>query len=248
MNSKFLYILAGFLGVLNMVLWGVYGDLAMEDFKLGKVLRTLGIGFVAAIFVYAENSNLPLFLVALIVITFERATTEIYKALIRNEQQDKYLIPSDLNIKGPIWLKRVIGLMLVVGVMVLYWTFSLELSFWFTAIIAGLVAAFFGMAKDAPYEGFQIKFFRSPIVALIVGSGLNYLYPTLNTKYLLFGVWGGERILSECYKKIINGRVAGKFKQVNTPSSWIKERWWVLIPYTVDLVLLGLLMVTTLEI
>src|SRR5687767_13041682 len=104
-----LYIIAGLLGVSNMIFWGVYGDLLLEPFSFKKVLRSLILGLVYSVYLYWVNNQLPLILVVLIVIAFERLTTEIYKALIRDERQVKYKIPSDLNVDFPRSIEKIIG-------------------------------------------------------------------------------------------------------------------------------------------
>lgn len=95
-------------------------------------------------------------------------------------------------------------------------------------LLAGFSTALGGMLKDAPYEGFELlKFFRSPIIALTIGLPLIYFFPTLELKYLLFSVWGGERIVSEYYKKIIRGMSPGKFKvDAHQPKNkdWLAKR------------------------
>ena len=82
-----------------MILWGLYGDLLVEKFNVLKVFRSILIAILWSILLFIINPNLPLFVVALVVISLERITTEIYKALVRQEDQGKYKIPSDLNIK-----------------------------------------------------------------------------------------------------------------------------------------------------
>lgn len=234
--------MAGLLGVSNMVLWGVYGDLLIEPFSHRKVFRSLAFGFIYSIYLYWVNNQLPLILVALIVIAFERVTTEIFKALIRNERQIKYKIPSDLGIDFPRSIEKVVGLLLIVAIALAfkYITFNLNLIFLF--VIAVFVPALGEMIKDAPYEGFYpFKFLRSPIIVLLVGLFLFKFFPMYEQKYLLFALWGGERIISECYKKILKGNIPGKFKRDvhhHINYSWKVRRKLVLIPYLVSLTLI----------
>ena len=93
------YLLSGLLGVSNMILWGVYGDLLAEDFSALKIVRSIMLGIIWSLFLFYINPELPLVIVALSVISLERISTEIYKAFLRSEDQRKYAIPSDLRIR-----------------------------------------------------------------------------------------------------------------------------------------------------
>jgi hypothetical protein len=242
MDTLILYLLAGIIGVSNMIIWGLYGDLLIENFSYKKVLRSIFLGIVYSIFVFYVNSNLPLILVALIVIAFERATTEIYKALIRDERQEKYKIPSDLNVNFPRWIEKTVGVFLILLIAYFFMTTNFEINLLIIFIIASFLPALGGMMKDAPYEGFYpIKFFRSPFVILVVGFLLINNFSTFDQKYLLFSAWGGERLISEFYKKILNGKIPGKFKRDihhHIKHSWKVERKILLIPYTMTVVAL----------
>jgi hypothetical protein len=44
-------------------------------------------------------------------------------------------------------------------------------------------------------------------------------------------VAGGERIISEFYKKIYKGRIPGKFKQKKFSKVWMRERKKLLVLY-----------------
>ncbi len=207
----------------------------MESFSLKKVLRSLFLGIFYSILLYIQNSQLPLFIVALNVITFERITTEIYKALLREEKQNKYLIPSDLNLKLPPSLKKLLGVLLIATIIASFWLLEIKINLYAALILAGFAPALGGMLKDAPYEGFELlKFFRSPVVGLIVGLIILKLFPGIALNHFLFAVWGGERLISECYKKIIRGNTPGKFKaDAAHPknANWVKQRVNLLVPY-----------------
>lgn len=237
-----LYILSGLLGVSNMILWGLYGDLMMEPFSRMKVLRSIFFGFLYSLLLYLQNDQLPLFIVALNVITFERITTEIYKAFIRTEKQDKYLIPSDLNLKFPPPAKQLLGILLIVAIIAAFWFSEIRTNLYPALLLAGFAPAFGGMLKDAPYEGFELlKFFRSPLVSLLVGLSLLQLFPSIALNYFLFGVWGGERLISEFYKKIMKGNIPGKFKADTSHrrnEMWATQRVNLLVPYGLSWVLL----------
>lgn len=231
------YILSGLLGVTNMILWGLYGDLLIEKFNIWKVFRSISVGILWGILLFVVNPHLPLFIIALVVISLERITTEIYKALIRVENQDKYKIPSDLNINANPKLKLIIGLFLILLVGILVYSVEIPISKIYLILIIGFFIALGGMLKDVPYEGFdKIKFFRSPLVAIIVGVSILFLFPDISGKYFLLSVAGGERIISEFYKKIFRGRVPGKFKQKKFNKTWKKQRKKLLLLYFLDII------------
>lgn len=234
MDGLILYIFSGLVGVSNMIIWGLYGDLNAEKFKLIKVFRSVLLGVFYGSFIYFLNNNLPLLVVAFSVISLERITTEIYKALIRNEDQSKYKIPSDLNFKFSRVLKVILGLTLIFSILLLLRFVDLKINNLLLTVIAGIIAALGGMAKDAPYEGFELlKFFRTPIVSVVMGLLLNFYYPGLESKFFLLALMGGERVVSECWKKVIKGKVPGKFKKEINPE-WRKKRKMLLVPYAIS--------------
>lgn len=76
---------------------------------------------------------------------------------------------------------------------------------------SGLAVAAGGAIKDAPYEGFQtLKFFRSPVVALVEGAIQKSLFPTLNDGILFFSTIGTERLTIESYK-VLRAHMPSKF-------------------------------------
>jgi hypothetical protein len=231
------YILSGLLGVTNMILWGLYGDLLVEKFNVVKVLRSIIIGILWSILLFFLNPHLPLLIVALVVISLERITTEIYKALLRVENQDKYQIPSDLGIKANHTLKFVIGVFLILIIGALVYHIEIPIDKIYLILIIGFFIALGGMLKDAPHEGFdKIKFFRSPLVTIIVGLSINFLFPDISGKFFLLSIAGGERIISEFYKKIFRGRIPGKFKQKEFNQIWMKQRKKLLALYFLDII------------
>ena len=219
-----------------MILWGLYGDLLVEKFSIAKIFRSLGLGVSWSLVLFFVNSDLPLFIVALSVITLERITTEIYKALIRVEDQEKYKIPSDLSIKMDGRLRQFSGLSLILVLVLAICFGELPLDKMYISIIIGLFAALTGAMKDAPYEGFSLlTFFRSPVIAVGLGILLSMLFPAISGKFLLLAIAGGERIISEFYKKIFRGRIPGKFKKIAVNQDWEVERKWLLIPYVTSI-------------
>lgn len=231
------YIFSGLLGVINMILWGLYSDLLIERFSILKIFRSVLIGILWSILLFIINPNLPLFIIALVVISLERITTEIYKALIRLEDQNKYKIPSDLNIRVNRKLKLFFGLLLILILGILIYSIEIPINKIYLTLIIGVFIALSGMLKDAPFEGFDlIKFFRSPIVAVIVGIFLLFLFPDVSGKYFLLAIAGGERIISEFYKKIFRGRIPGKFKQKEFNKTWQDKRKSLLFLYVLDII------------
>ncbi|MFA6000020.1 MAG: hypothetical protein WC783_03530 [Candidatus Paceibacterota bacterium] len=236
------YIFSGLIGVINMILWGLYGDLLVERFSFVKILRSVLIGILWSILLFIINPDLPLFIVALVVISLERITTEIYKALIRVEDQNKYKIPSDLNIRLAYKLKLFLGLLLILILGTLVYLVEIPINKIYLTLIIGIFIALGGMLKDAPFEGFDsVKFFRSPIVAIIIGTSLLILFPTISGKYFLLATAGGERIISEFYKKIFRGRIPGKFQQKEFNKTWEEKRKLLLFLYVLDIIGLAVL-------
>lgn len=232
-----LYIFSGLLGVINMIIWGLYGDLLVEKFSFTKILRSILIGLFWSILLFFTNPDLPLFIVALIVISLERVTTEIYKVLIRAEGQDKYKIPSDLKIELNQKLKLFLGSLLLVILGFAIYYIDLSVNKIYIIIFIGIFIAVGGMLKDAPFEGFSIiKFLRSPIIAVIIGILIAIYFPAIIGKYFLLAIAGGERIISEFYKKIYKGRIPGKFKEKELNSNWRKKRKLLLILYVANII------------
>ncbi|MEK7579005.1 MAG: hypothetical protein AAB460_00515 [Patescibacteria group bacterium] len=239
-SALVLYLFSSFLGVSNMILWGLYGDLLVENFDVKKVFRSLVFGLVAGCFFYLLNDSLPLLLVALSAIAIERLLTEMYKALWRLEDQSKYKIPSDLGIRCNVLTRRIVFLFLVLVLFFVLWNVAVTVSGIVAGLLVGLCVAIGGAMKDAPYEGFQpIKFLRSPVIALLSGLLLVFLFPNTPGLFFLLGVGGLERIVSEFYKKIVRGRIPGKFREsLKENASWRKNRKYLLVLYVTDIVAL----------
>lgn len=194
MYNYYLYLLAGLVGVTIMILWGIYGDLLIEEFSILKVVRSYFFGILWSGFLYLTDKEIPPFIIALVVIAFERYSTEVYKALIRDERQIKYKIPSDLNINFPRRAEKFIGYVLVVGIAVLFYYVNFSVNIIVLVLIAMLLPALGGMAKDAPYEGFFIfKFFRSPLIIAVLAFFITKFYSDLNDKYLIMAWLGGGK-------------------------------------------------------
>lgn len=243
------YISAGLLAASNLILWGIYGDLMMEDFKWLKVLRTLLVGAISATFLFWTNPFLPLLVVALDVNYMISVFTEIYKAFIRNESQERYLIPSDFGSRIPLVIRRPIGILILIATLVFIKYIPFSIDPLAAILLAAIIPTFYGASKDAPHEGFEpVKFFRSPIVALVTGFFLYKLLPGLDSKLFLFAVLGAERLISECYKKVINSHIPGKFKMDKTHTislKWKKARKIILLPYFATMAIFVILALQT---
>ncbi len=199
------YILSGLIGVANIILWGLYGDLLVEKFGFLKILRSVLFSILWSILLFIINPYLSLFIVALVVISLERITTEIYKALIRVEDQSKYKIPSDLNFKSNHKIKLFLGVLLIL-------------------ILVGFVYFI------------EIPINKIYLVLIIIGFSLMVLFPSISGKYFLLAIAGGERIISEFYKKILWGRVPGKFKEKRFNKNWQNKRKLLLFLYAFDII------------
>jgi hypothetical protein len=241
------YVIAGLVGVSNMILWGIYGDLLVERFRAVKVLRSLALALVGSAYLFLIEPDLPLIIVALSVVALERMTTEIYKACIRVEDQSKYKIPSDLGIVAinrP--AKKVVGLAIIATAATMGWCLAeVRIESRVVIVMVALVVAGSGALKDAPYEGFSaLKFVRSPILAVAAGLLLVAAFPDLPSLFLALSVAGGERILSEFYKKILRGSVPGKFRAAQIDRNWQDRRRYVLILYGLNIAALLALFLT----
>lgn len=237
MDSFLPYLGVSILGVSNMILWGVYGDLLVETFELKKVLRSIFFALIAGGFLYTIDRELSLLVVALASIAVERLLTELYKALWRIESQDKYAIPSDLRLKLSTLLRRLLFVTTILCIALILTIVSLPSSGILLGLLAGLITAVGGALKDAPYEGFHLKkFFRSPVIALTIGIALGQYFPHMSGMIILLAIFGGERIVSEFYKKILMGRIPGKFKDTLPQDTyWTKKRKWLLPVYVANL-------------
>jgi len=228
-----------------MIIWGIYADLVVEKFKWHKIMRSYFIALFYALLLTEAVPYLNLFIVCLAVIGLERITTEIYKALFRVEPQKKYKIPSHLGLRWGRLTKIFVGTALLITIGLLWFMYlpnflSHKL---FLILFTGGFIALCGMLKDAPYEGFdKIKFWRSPVCALVAGLILWGLFPNLPIVPFVFAVAGFERIISECYKKILQKKIPGKFKDgIPHNNYWLKKRDWLLPIYIFNLILIAAL-------
>jgi hypothetical protein len=257
-------LIYGFVGAfsgLYSACWGAYKDSLFEKFESKKFARSIMVGFILGIILsyflnFNNISKINLGVFFLFVMTFERLFTESLKAFIRNENQDKYKIPSKLHIFGKTveskFFRLLIGLIFISLAVALFYlppllniTFNNKILagiFW--GIIAGLIGSAAGGAwKDASIEGFNpAKFFRSPLVGALWGALL--IFFTDNYPILLFACIGGERMVVELYKTFVLKSVPGKFSATKPKYiDWIEKRKKFIIPYITSLIIFVLLLI-----
>ncbi len=206
-------------------LWGAFKDSPYEDFKPKTFPRSIYFHFFTFLALY----HLPFFhdrfiqlsyiQVFFITMGIERALAEFYKGFFRNEDQQKYFIPSRISFFGKYvqseLLRYSVGILLVVGIFsVLFIDIRIE-SFWGFLIVStsgGLAVALGGAYKDAPFEGFEfLKFLKSPGVMAFASPFFYFLGP-INLGFLILMNCGLERFSVEYYKTYILRNMSGKFR------------------------------------
>ena len=187
--SLVLELLVGLAVGSHIATWGMYKDSIHEGFTVRKYARSILVG-VSIAPVAANVAGIDATSAAGIVLLFgltyalERATTEFWKTFIREEDQSKYFIPMQFHVMGRVIGRRdvrlAVGLGLVgLALLLLRGTRALQpepdaqgdfLQLAMVSSVGGWYSAFGGAFKDAPIEGFEVlKFFRSPVVALLYG-------------------------------------------------------------------------------
>ena len=157
----------------------------------------------------------------------ERGLVELYKGYLREEDQSKYFIPMQLHVMGRVVSSRrvrtSVAASLVAVVLAIAWGLSALqretdlaplMAVLLVGSIGGWLSAFGGAFKDAPIEGFEtLKFFRSPLVALL----WSLLIALFTPEYLFISLCGlGYTVASiETYKTFFfpnkpRGKFAGK--------------------------------------
>ncbi|MEQ8186431.1 MAG: hypothetical protein ABRQ39_00550 [Candidatus Eremiobacterota bacterium] len=255
-----IYVLVGSIAGLHSSCWGGYKDSPYEPFIIKKYIRSIIVGavfglimpFLLKIHGYKEI-NLALFFV--FVIALERVFTETLKAFFREENQEKYNIPTKFHYLGKIVDGKILRIFLGIGFLgLIYAMFCIPeiygnfirihlLTCIFWGAMSGLASSLGGMWKDAPIEGFDIvKFPRSFIFGGIWGGILS---PLVTGEYslLFFACIGSERMVVECYKTFFMGGPSSKFK-IKEPvcPDWVEKRKVLLTPYIITwITFLGLL-------
>lgn len=233
------YLGAAMFAGLWAILWGIYGDLLAERFEARKALRSILFACLYAVAIFLRQGNYNLLLVGLGVIALERLATEIWKGLIREEDQSKYKIPSGLFRGVHRAVRRVAGWLLLAAAFFAAAYVSFSWGNLYFVFAPGFLVAFGGAFKDAPFEGFNFKkFLRSPLFGAIAGGLLYLLFPAGDSFMFALAVFGGERVLSETWKKILLGRVPGKFREEAIDEEWRRRRRRLLLPYA--LILIGI--------
>ncbi len=255
-----LYLFLGALSGLIAVSINCYKDTPWEGFSWLKAMRSLAVGaffggvmyFLQArgIF-YVENKGLLM----LLIIPPERLVAEIYKGFVRKESHPEfYRIQSRLGIRK----KRLLQYLAAGALFVFYASLAYLLYLAAAAIMssslpllikgmivgpmATTVVAFGGGIKDSQFEGFSTKkFFRSPLMGLLVGPILAQF--TANPIVLLLSSIGLERILVEYYKTFFTKYTRGvhKGKKPRFPE-WFKKRRVFYITFIAINALLALLL------
>ena len=252
------YGLVGLLGGLHSSSWGAYKDTPHEEFKIGKFLRSIAVGFVLGMILFQflrlhdiDSPNPGLFF--LFVMAFERLYTESLKLFVRVENQDKYHILQTFH-----WLGKVVdtklrrlgmgAIFISLAFVLFYVPFSINLGLsqtisgliWGT--VGGLGIAICGAWKDAPIEGFEpSKFLRSPFVGAL--WGLFFSIFTSDYALLLFACIGGERMTVEFYKTFIRKKHAKFSAQSPRFPEWLEKRKRFVPPYFLTWTLFFILLV-----
>lgn len=245
----FVYIITGTIAGLHSSCWGGFKDSPYEPFLVKKYIRSIIVGALLGLITpwllkLHGYSAINLVLFFGFVVALERVFTETLKAFFRQENQDKYNIPTRFHYLGKTINNRLVRFFLGIGFIgIIYALFSIPdlygnftgihiLSCAFWGGISGLASSLGGMWKDAPIEGFEIfKFPRSLIVGAIWGGVLSFL--VLNEYSLLsFACIGTERMVVEFYKTFIMGGASSKFK-VREPvyPDWVTKRRFIIGPY-----------------
>ncbi|MCG8605195.1 hypothetical protein MJD09_09380 [bacterium] len=220
----------GLLAGLHTSTWGMYKDAPHEGFTWVRYFRSTVVGAVVAVGVVLATkldvSQIPN-IVVLFGFTYvvERALIEFYKTFLREQDQSKYFIPMQFSVGGNVVESRAIRLTagfvyMTLVLFVVYGLYLLQFTGWqvsgtFAVLslgsIGGWISAFGGAWKDAPKEGFQtLKFFRSPVIALIYA----FILANFTTNFILMsmGALGFTIATIETYKTFFfPNKPRGKF-------------------------------------
>jgi hypothetical protein len=233
MNDVAIALAVGLLAGAHTSTWGMYKDSPHEGFTWPKYFRSTVISALIAVgWQLAVGFDLgaawPRVILFGLTYCTERGLVELYKGYLREEDQSKYFIPMQLHVMGRVvtdrrvrWTVAAVLALVVVGIA---WGLSalqqarVGLPGWAVVLligsIGGWLSAFGGAFKDAPIEGFEtLKFFRSPLVALLWSA----VVACLTSDYLHIALCGlGYTVATiETYKTFFfpnkpRGKFAGK--------------------------------------
>jgi hypothetical protein len=228
-----LALLIGLVAGAHTSTWGMYKDSPHEGFGWRRYLRSIAVSGTAAVaWQLAVGLDLAsaggrVVLFGLTYVT-ERGLVELWKGYLREEDQSKYFIPMQLHVMGRVVTNRrvrwTVAAFLAALVLAIVWGLhSLQraglgvdplVAVLLVGSVGGWLSAFGGAFKDAPIEGFEtLKFFRSPLVALLWAL----VVALFTTEYLFIALCGlGYTVATiETYKTFFfpnkpRGKFAGK--------------------------------------
>lgn len=240
--------------------WGMYKDSIHEGFTWPKYFRSPIVGGTLGLILYlltgmnvTAASGIVVFFG--VVYALERATLELWKGFIREEDQSKYFIPMQFGIRGkPVDDRRIkwpVGIAVLLLLVVSAWgVHSLQQRYpdlppWLVLVtvgsLGGWLTAFGGAWKDAPVEGFEtFKFFRSPAITLFWATILAFF--TDNWVYIGIGGAGYSVVTIETYKTFFfPNKPRGKFagKPILYPEMLKRRQYFVPIYVLIWLMILG---------
>jgi hypothetical protein len=226
-------LLIGLVAGAHTSTWGMYKDSPHEGFGWRRYLRSIAVSGTAAVaWQLAVGLDLAsaggrVVLFGLTYVT-ERGLVELWKGYLREEDQSKYFIPMQLHVMGRVVTNRrvrwSVAASLAALVLAIVWGLhSLQraglgvdplVAVLLVGSVGGWLSAFGGAFKDAPIEGFEtLKFFRSPLVALLWAL----VVALFTTEYLFIALCGlGYTVATiETYKTFFfpnkpRGKFAGK--------------------------------------
>lgn len=237
----------GLLAGTHTATWGMYKDSPHEGFTYRRYFRSIVVSGMIAPLVWLIISLEVTRLGSMVVLFgctygIERALVEFYKTFVRNEDQSKYFIPMQFHVKGKVvkdQKRRLLiaavyaaGVLLVIGGIYYFERLNLRLPVMVVLLFGtagGWISAFGGAWKDAPLEGFELlKFFRSPVIALIYAILLACF--TKSYLFICVGALGYTVATIETYKTFFfPSKPRGKFagKPVLFPEMFLQRRKFV---------------------
>ncbi|MFQ5824861.1 MAG: hypothetical protein ACE5JB_12460 [bacterium] len=252
-------LIIGLIAGTHSATWGMYKDAPYEGFTWRKYFRsTILSGLIAVVVVLITKLNVTNApnMVVLYGFTYviERAMVEFYKTFLREEDQSKYFIPMQFSVKGEVVNSRAlrlsVGAAYMTGVLLVVYgiNYLQKVDFRVPSLIVvlaigsigGWISAIGGAWKDAPKEGFELlKFFRSPVIALICALILANF--AVNYVLISMGALGYTVGTIETYKTFFfPSKPRGKFagKEIKYPEILVKRKRFVPLYVTIWLVVI----------